>query len=104
MRINEKTTTHNSTCPLLGDCCCFNSRYFKTFTMSNYQKTSESIEPFDKVDEPMINSYYHLSWAYKGARFCLTKINNDGTGEVWTGKTKNKYFPIKLDDLRKCRK
>jgi hypothetical protein len=71
--------------------------------MSNYTKTDDDKMPFTRVKEPQLNFYYHLSWGFKGARFCLTKINKDGTGEVWTGKTKNKTIKIKLEDLRHIR-
>jgi len=71
--------------------------------MSNYTPTDKDEMPFTPVKEPKLNFYYHLSWSYKGAKFCLTKINEDGTGEVWTGKTNNKTIKIKLADLRHMR-
>jgi hypothetical protein len=71
--------------------------------MSNYTRTDKDEMEFTKVTEPQLNFYYHLTWAYKGAKFCLTKINTDGTGEVWTGKTKDKTLKIKLADLRHIR-
>jgi hypothetical protein len=70
---------------------------------NNYVITDKDEIGFAPVKDPQLNFYYHLSWAYKGSKFCLTKINEDGTGEVWTGKTKNKTIKIKLSDLRHIR-
>jgi hypothetical protein len=70
---------------------------------SNYIPTYKDEIGFEPVKNPELNFYYHLSWAYKGAKFCLTKINDDGTGEVYTGKTNNKTIKIKLADLRHIR-
>jgi hypothetical protein len=65
--------------------------------MSNYSKTGEH---FEKVLFPEVGFSYHLSWAYKGAKFQITKIIDDVYCEVWTGNTKNKYLKVKIDDLR----
>ena len=64
---------------------------------SNFDKIDDS---FEMVTKPEVNYYYHLSWAYRGAKFCLTAILDDKEGIVWTGRKKNKYLKINLSDLR----
>jgi len=54
---------------------------------------------FDEVLIPEIGNWYHLTWAFKGAKFQLKSIEKD-KGVVWTGKTKNKLMQINLKDLR----
>lgn len=72
--------------------------------MSNKIRTDKNKLPFKIVETPELNHYYHLTWAYSGAKFCLTEIHTDKIhGTVWTGKTNNKYFKIKLADLRHIR-
>jgi hypothetical protein len=70
---------------------------------NNYTPSNQIQYKYNTVQSPTVGMYYHLSWAYKGARFCLTKIIDDTYGEVYTGKTKNKTLKIKLSDLRELR-
>ena len=54
---------------------------------------------FEEVIFPEIGKWYHLTWAFKGAKFKLLRIDGEN-GIVWTGETKNKELSIKLSELR----
>ncbi len=56
--------------------------------------------PYEKLTSPpIIGRSYHLSWAYKGARFILKEIVNESECMVWTGKTNNKLLKVNIADL-----
>jgi hypothetical protein len=56
--------------------------------------------PYEKLTSPpIVGRSYHLSWAYKGAKFILKEIVNESECMVWTGKTNNKLLKVKTKDL-----
>ena len=60
-------------------------------------------EDFAKVETPIINKCYHLSWAYRGAIFHLLSIDGD-KGTVKAPKNANKKpLTINLRDLRETK-
>ena len=72
---------------------------------SKWTPVEKARMPFRKVNEYVIGKTYHLSWAYKAAKFKLIKVLDDTYGLVDNPKYKRKDGPlkIKLEDLRHIR-
>jgi hypothetical protein len=72
---------------------------------SKYTPADKSTIPFSTVDNPVIGSKYHLSWAFKGAVFRLIKLDQDSIHcYLDNPKYKRKdLLKAKISDLRALR-
>lgn len=74
-------------------------REMKAGNLLPIDKTPQS---FDVVQVPDIGKKYHLSWAYRGAKFKLVEILNEKQCKVHTGQS-NKILTVNIADLRHLR-
>lgn len=70
----------------------------------NYRKAGDDFTK-PSYDELEIGQKYHVSWAYRGARFKLMELDPDGIHAYLDNPKykRKKWLKVKVDDLRDTR-